>query len=93
MPAEWYVFLHGGFMRMSEWESTECERAVAEGKDVVVYAWGYKNNKGETEFHEYELDLVRMTQTNKTISAHTSRRLLRFCDSTDNRVLSPFYHG
>ena len=93
MAVEWYVFLHEGFMRLSQWESTACEEAAAAGNNVVVYSWEYKSNKGESVFHEYEIDLVNMTQTNNTIPAHTCRRLLRFCDSTSHRVLSPFYKG
>ena len=85
--AEWFIFMYGAFTPMTEWEHDAFNNAVADNKNTLEYVWSYVCG-GETTNTPYQVDLVRMTQTNT--SNGTVRPLLYLADETSQSVTSPF---
>ena len=85
--ANWFIFMHGAFLPMSEWEHKLFDGAVAENKNMVEYVWS-SEYLGETTHTPYTVDLIRMTQNNT--STGTIRPMLHLADQTSQSVTSPF---
>ena len=82
--ANWFIFMHGAFLPMSEWEHKLFDGAVAENKNMVEYVWS-SEYRGETTHTPYTVDLILMTQANT--STGTVHPLLYFKGCTS--VTSP----
>ena len=85
--ARWFIFLHGNFGLMEDWEHRIFNDAVAEGKNVLQYVW-YYDYRGERIHVPYTVDLVAMTQTNDTTGF--VRELLYLETEGSQSITSPF---
>ena len=85
--ANGFIFMHGAFLPMLEWEHKLFNGAVAEKNNTVTYVW-WSEYGGETIHTQYTVDLMHMTQTNT--STGTIRPMLYLADQTSQSVTSPF---
>ena len=85
--AEWFIQIFGIFQPMSDWESKTFEDAIEKGHHEIEYFWAYQEGD-EKKMWEYSIDLVTMTQTNKTADA--VRRLSSFDETITDCVTSPY---
>ena len=87
MAAEWFICIFGIFQPMSDWEKNKFEQAIQQGHHDIEYYWAYREGE-ETMMWHYTIDLVNMTQTNRTNG--TVKRLLRSDETTTHAFTSPY---